>query len=207
MRLAAVCVFALLFGVHPAPAGAQSKPAQPPPPQQSQTQSVVEPLVAPQGQPRAQSPPRTPAQAADASLKSAAEASVSAVSLERIKRGLRQAPRPAASPGTKAPLKLEYYVEVLGVAPTFSLFEFGDFDSGRIPYSAPSYSDMRNVLTAEQFRAPVVSLNSVARSGARTILDRSAQRARARRAEEARRKALQAERDRQEQLKNTIVAK
>jgi len=207
MRSVAVCVLALVFGLRAAPVEAQPEPGQVPPLQQGQTQSQIEIRVIAQGQPQPQGSSQKPAQSADASLKSAAEASVSAVSLDRIKRGLRQAPRPAASSSAGAPLKLEYYVEVLGVAPTFSLFEFGDFDTGRIPYGAPSYSDMRNVLTAEQFRAPVVSLNKAARSGARTILDRSAQRARARRAEEERRKALQAERERQERLKNSIVAK
>jgi hypothetical protein len=60
-------------------------------------------------------------------------------------------------------------------------------------------------MTPAEFRAPVVSFSSFARGGARTILDRSAQRSRARRVEDARRKALETEHERQQKLKDSIV--
>ena len=139
--------------------------------------------------------------AAPAEVHPASYAGVPIVSLDRIKRGLRQ-----SAPSTaKAPLKVEYYVEVLGVAPPISLFEMDDLSGGRLPYSAPSYAEMRRVMTPAEFSAPVVSFSSFARGGARTILDRSAQRSRARRVEDARRKALETEHERQQQLKDSIV--
>lgn len=197
MRAVAICALALACGLSPVASDAQPEPAAAPTAKPRPTSAS--PAQTPE-QPQAETSTQVPADAP----RSPAEAVVSAVSLERIKRGLSQAP---PRPSSRAPLKLEYYVEVLGVAPPFSLFEMYDMDTGRIPYSAPSYSDMRNVLTPAEFRAPVVWLNRAARSGTRTILDRSAQRSRARRAEEDRRKALQAERDRQEQLKNSVVVK
>lgn len=177
MRPAAACAFALLLGLHPAIVGAQGTPAGAPAPT-----------------------PQSPGVSAD-QVRSAAAAAASVVSLDRIKRGLRQ-----SAPSTaKTPLRLEYYVEVLGVAPPISLFEMDDLSSGRLPYNAPSYADMRNVMTPAEFRAPVVSFSNIARGGARTILDRSAQRARARRVEDARRKALETEHERQQKLRETVV--
>jgi hypothetical protein len=177
MRPVAACAFALLLGIHPAVASAQSAPAGAPTPAS-----------------------QSPGASAD-QTRSAAAAAASVVSLDRIKRGLRQ-----SAPSTvKTALRLEYYVEVLGVAPPINLFEMDDLSTGRVPYSAPSYADMRNVMTPPEFRAPAVSFSNVARGGARTILDRSAQRARARRVEDARRKALETEHERQQKLKETVV--
>jgi hypothetical protein len=128
-------------------------------------------------------------------------AGVPAASFDRVKRALRQLPPSSV----KTALRVEYYVEVAGVAPPISIFEPGDLSGGRVPYAAPTYADLRQVLTPAEFRAPVVSISSLARGGTKSVLDRSSQRARARRVEDARRKAMEAERERQQKLKESVV--
>ena len=182
MRLRWVCACACLVGLHPAEAWAQ----QATPPTAQPTQPVFQ----------VQAPAPAAVQA-----KPVPTASAPAYSLDRIRRGLRQLPPSTA----KTVLRLEYYVEVAGVAPPLSIFDDTDLSGGRVPYAAPSWADMRQVMTPAEFRAPAVSISSLARKTTRSVLDRSAQRARARRLEDARRTAAEAERERKEKLKGSVV--
>lgn len=182
MRVAWVCACACLVALQPAGVWAQqaTPPGAPP----------AEPVF------QVQPPPPAPAQA-----KPLPTMAAPAYSLDRIRRGLRQVPAST----TKSVLRLEYYVEVAGIAPPLSIFEGTDLGGGRVPYAAPSWSDLRQVMTPAPFRAPVVSISSLARKTTRSVLDRSAQRARARRVEDAQKKAADAERERQNKLKGSVV--
>ena len=75
------------------------------------------------------------------------------VSLARIRRKLAQAP-----PSHASLLRLDVYVEVVGKAPAFHIFEGVDLHAGPVPYGAPKHSDMIRHVTPEEFRAPSISL-------------------------------------------------
>ena len=78
------------------------------------------------------------------------------VSLSRIRRKLAQAP-----PSRASPLRLDVYVEVVGKAPAFRIFEGVDLQAGPVPYGAPTHSDMIRHVTPQEFRAPSISLAPV----------------------------------------------
>ncbi len=78
------------------------------------------------------------------------------VSLARIRRKLAQAP-----PSHTSLLRLDVYVEVVGKAPAFHLFEGFDLHAGPVPYGAPTHSDMIRHVTPEEFRTPGMSLAPV----------------------------------------------
>ena len=59
------------------------------------------------------------------------------VSLARIRRKLEQAP-----PSHESLLRFDFYVEVVGKAPAFHIFEGFDLHGGPVPYGAPTHSDM-----------------------------------------------------------------
>ncbi len=78
------------------------------------------------------------------------------VSLARIRRKLAQAP-----PSHASLLRLDLYVEVVGKAPAFHIFEGFDLHTGPVPYGAPTHSDMIRHVTPEEFRTPGISLAPV----------------------------------------------
>ncbi len=78
------------------------------------------------------------------------------VSLARIRRKLAQAP-----PSHASLLRFDVYVEVVGKAPPFHIFEGFDLHAGPVPYGAPTHSDMIRHVTPEEFRTPGVSLAPV----------------------------------------------
>ena len=75
------------------------------------------------------------------------------VSLARIRRKLEQAP-----PSHASLLRLDVYVEVVGKAPAFHIFEGVDLQAGPVPYGAPTHSDLIRHVTPEEFRSPSVPL-------------------------------------------------
>jgi hypothetical protein len=123
------------------------------------------------------------------------------VSFERIKRGLRLTPASTA----KTPLRLEFYVEVQGMAPPILLFQPGELATGPVPYGAPTHSDVLELFTPIEFRSPTVPISSIAIMGLAKLIQWETNRARERRAEEARQKRIDAERLRQQRLKESIV--
>ena len=77
------------------------------------------------------------------------------VSIERIQRGLRQAP-PAISQSD-----LKYFVQVYGQSPKIELFTKQDqLQRGPAPYGAPTHAEFRQLWTPQEFRAPVMDLNA-----------------------------------------------
>ena len=152
-------------------------------------------------------PPRTAAAGAQPSSAQAGPASTVpsveslGMSFERIKRGLRMLP-PSAS---RAPLKLEYYVEVRGLAPPIPIFRPGELATGPVPYGAPTHWDMMNHVTPEAFKAGTVPVSSLAIMGLAKLIQWEAQRAREERREKERQAAIEAERERQKRLKESLV--
>ena len=123
------------------------------------------------------------------------------MSFERIKRELRILPPSTA----KAPLKLEYYVEVQGLAPPIPIFRPGELTTGPVPYGAPTHWDMMAHVTPEAFKAGTVPVSSLALMGLAKLIQWEAQRAREERREKERQAAIEAERERQKRLKESIV--
>lgn len=123
------------------------------------------------------------------------------VSFDRIRREMRQLP-----PSTvKSPLKLEYYVEVRGTAPPILLFKPGELTTGPVPYGAPTHSDVLALFTPIEFSAPAMPISTLAIMGIQKLIAWEVNRARQQRAEEARRKAIEAELLRQQRLKESVV--
>jgi hypothetical protein len=95
------------------------------------------------------------------------------VSLSRISRRL-QADARARSQGD-SPLKLEYFVDVYGIAPSLRFFDGQDLRYGAIPMSPPTHADMLFQMTPQAFRSPRVDFlglaYSAASAGARKVED------------------------------------
>lgn len=86
------------------------------------------------------------------------------VSLSRISRRL-QADARARSQGD-SPLKLEYFVDVYGTAPSLRFFDGQDLRYGAIPMSPPTHADMLFQMTPQAFRSPRVDFLGLAYAGA-----------------------------------------
>jgi hypothetical protein len=123
------------------------------------------------------------------------------LSFDRIKRALRLQPASTA----QTPLKLEFYVEVFADAPPILLFQPGELATGPVPYGAPTHSDVLDLFTPMEFKSPSVPISSIAIMGLAKLIQWETNRARARRAEEARQKRIEAERLRQQRLRESLV--
>jgi len=123
------------------------------------------------------------------------------LSFARIKRELRILPASTA----KTPLKLEYYVEVQGLMPPIPIFRPGELTTGPVPYGAPTHSDMMDHVTPLAFKSGTVPVSSLAIMGIVKLLQWEAQRAREERREKERQAAIEAERDRQKRLKESLL--
>jgi hypothetical protein len=58
-------------------------------------------------------------------------------------------------------LKLEYYIEVYGKAPTVDFFENFDVTAGPVPWAGPTHQDILDVVTPEGFRTPAPNLSAL----------------------------------------------
>ncbi len=109
------------------------------------------------------------------------------VSFDRIKRELGERP---PSPAI-APLKLDYYVEVIGWAPQIQLFTPEELRAGPVPGGPPTHWEMVDqVFTKPEFKAPAVPISSLAIMGIAKLVQWQANQVKKRRAEEARQKEL-----------------
>jgi len=82
------------------------------------------------------------------------------VNLERIQRHLRQASVREERDG----LNLRYVVDVFGQAPRLELFtKQENLLSGPVPYGAPTHRQMIEMMTPQEFRAPVADFGSLLR--------------------------------------------
>lgn len=86
------------------------------------------------------------------------------IDFARIHRRLAADSR-ARSSG-ESPLKLEFHVEVFGTAPALRFFSGQNLSYGAVPYSAPTHSDMLQMFTPQEFRAPVVDFFGLAMTAA-----------------------------------------
>jgi hypothetical protein len=147
---------------------------------------------------RSQPPPAGPE-----SVQTAPSIDPLGLSFARIKRELRTLP-----PSTAATrLKLEYYVEVQGLAPPIPIFRPGELTSGPVPYGAPTHRDMMDHVTPEAFKSGSVPVSSLAIMGIVKLLQWEAQRAREERLAKQRQAEIDQERERQRRLKESLVAK
>ena len=178
MRRVLACVLACLVGFQPAAVWAQQGP--------------VPGAAAAQAQP-------PPVQVASAQSVPSVEAL--GMSFERIKRGLRILPPSTA----KTPLKLEYYVEVQGIAPPIPIFKPGELATGPVPYGAPTHADMMAHVTPIEFSSPRIPVSGIVIMGLAKLVQWEAQRAREERLEKERQAAIEAERERQKRLKESIL--
>jgi hypothetical protein len=178
MRRVLACVVACLIGFQPAAVRAQQS---------------APPGAAATG---AQPPPARPMPA-----QAAPSVESLGISFARIKRELRILPPSTA----KTPLKLEYYVEVQGIAPPIPIFRPGELTSGPVPYGAPTHSDMMDHVTPLAFKSPAVPISGIVIMGLAKLVQWEAARARELRLEEKRKAEIEAERERQRRLKESLV--
>jgi len=178
MRRALACVLACLVAFQPAAVWAR----QGAPPAASAIQS------------QPSSSQATPAQTAPI-------IEVRGVSFERIKRELRILPPSTA----KTPLKLEYYVEVQGLLPPIPIFKPGELTTGPVPYGAPTHADILDLFTPVAFKSPAVPVSTLAIMGFAKLVQWQVARAREERREAERKAAIDAERERQRRLKESVV--
>ena len=123
------------------------------------------------------------------------------LSFARIKRELRILPPSTA----KTPLKLEYYVEVQGLMPPLPIFRPGELTTGPVPYGAPTHWDMMAHVTPEAFKSGTVPVSGLAIMGIAKLIQWEAQRAREERLAEQRKAEMEAERERQKRLKESLL--
>jgi len=137
----------------------------------------------------------------DASPQAAPSIDSLGLSFARIKRELRTLP-----PSTdQTPLKVEYYVEVQGLAPPIPIFRPGELTTGPVPYGAPTHADMMAHVTPEEFRSPRIPVSGIVIMGLAKLIQWEAARAREERREKDRLTAIEAERERQRRLKESIL--
>jgi hypothetical protein len=83
------------------------------------------------------------------------------VDLGRIRRELKQSPDGSE---TREGLRLRYFLQIYGTAPTLQLFtEADNLVSGPVPYGAPTHQEILNVITPQEFRTPVMDFGNLFR--------------------------------------------
>jgi len=110
----------------------------------------------------AQSAPADVSAQADASPAASAAVDVSRlpIDIRRIERKLRQSSIREERDG----LNLRYIIDVYGQAPLIVLFTKQDnLLNGPVPYGGPTHRDMLNIMTPQEFRAPVADFGSLFR--------------------------------------------
>ena len=82
------------------------------------------------------------------------------ISLHRIQRELQQ----SASTESHECLRLRYQIDVYGRAPAIELFtEADNLRNGPVPYGAPTHRQMLEMMTPQEFRAPVADFSTFMR--------------------------------------------
>ena len=98
--------------------------------------------------------------AAPAAPASASSTEQYGLNLARIQRGLQKSAERQDYDG----LNLRYYVNVYAPAPAIKLFTpLDNLLYGPAPYGGPTHRDMMNVMTPQEFRAPVADFSGIAR--------------------------------------------
>jgi hypothetical protein len=110
----------------------------------------------------AQSAPTDPPAPANASPAAPAPVDVSQlpIDVQRIQRKLRQTSIREERDG----LNLRYIIDVYGQAPILQLFTKQDnLFYGPVPYGGPTHREMIDIVTPQEFRAPVADFGSLFR--------------------------------------------
>ena len=101
-----------------------------------------------------------PAFAQDASAGRQVDVKLLPISLHRIQRELQQSTSTESHEG----LRLRYQIDVYGRSPAIELFTKADnLRYGGVPHSAPTHQEMLNMMTPQEFRAPVMDFTSFMR--------------------------------------------
>ena len=104
--------------------------------------------------------PAAPAPSAPAAPAASGQTEQYGLNLARIQRGLRRSAERQDYDG----LNLRYYVDVYAPAPPINLFTRQDnLSYGPVPYGAPTHSDMMQLVTPQEFRAPAADFSGIAR--------------------------------------------
>ncbi len=106
------------------------------------------------------------AQDAEPALPTQADSQIDAtklgVSLERIRRGLRVTESREKQPQAGAALRLEFQVQVYGMAPKIEILKGVDLFNGPVPGSAPTHRQFIDFVTPQIYRTPVMPLSALA---------------------------------------------
>jgi hypothetical protein len=82
------------------------------------------------------------------------------IDLARVQRGLRRTTIREERDG----LRLKYFIDVYGQAPPLSFFTRQDnLLNGPVPYGAPTHKEMMDMITPQEFRAPVADFSALFR--------------------------------------------
>ena len=158
----------------------------------------------PAGAANGQTPPsRTQAPAAStpqSALADQPDIEALGLSFDRIKRLLAD----RAPSDKKSPLKLNYYVEVVALAPRLQLFTPEDLAPGGIvPWGAPTHADIVRLFTPVAFSSPRMPVGTLVVLGIMKLAEWEAARVARYKAEEERRRNNEAERLRQKALEDS----
>jgi len=122
------------------------------------------------------------------------------LSFDRIKRILDDRPPSTGKP----PLKLTYYVEVVGMSPAITLFTPQDVAPiGAIPYAPIRHADILRLTAPRDTSSGALAISSLVILGIMKLAEIETNRAKREKAAEERRKINEAERERQKKLEES----
>lgn len=101
---------------------------------------------------------RAPSQAAE----SAVDPTKFGVSLERIQRGLRLTETREQQKQAGTTMRLEYQVQVYGLAPKIEVLKGVDLFNGPVPGTAPTHRQFIDYVTPQIYRTPVMPVSALA---------------------------------------------
>ncbi len=84
------------------------------------------------------------------------------VSLERIRRGLRVTESREKQQQAGVALRLEFQVQVYGMAPKIEVLKGVDLFNGPVPGSAPTHRQFIDFVTPQIYRTPAIPLSALA---------------------------------------------
>lgn len=95
------------------------------------------------------------------------------VSLERIQRGLRLTETREKQKQTGTAMRLEYQVQVYGLAPKIEVLKGIDLFNGQVPGTAPSHQQFIEYVTPQIYRTPVMPVSALAGWAAMQLYQKS----------------------------------
>ena len=95
------------------------------------------------------------------------------VSLERIQRGLRLTESREKAKQSGTAMRLEYQVQVYGLAPKIEVLKGIDLFNGQVPGTAPSHRQLIEYVTPQIYRTPVMPVSALAFWAAAQLVQKS----------------------------------